>query len=70
MARKRFFGRRRRSPDLALMLSVQRRTIESLSGRLDLVQRDAEVALEALTEAESRIADLERSLVPGAPDIP
>jgi hypothetical protein len=54
-----FFGRRRRSPDLALMCSVQRRTIESLSGRLDLVQRDAEMALEALTEAESRIADLE-----------
>ncbi len=59
MARKRLFRRRRGSVDLWLMLSVQRRTIEMLAGRLDLVQRDADAALEALTEAEGRIADLE-----------
>lgn len=55
--------RRRRdwtSPPLYVaMLAAQRRTIAALCGRLDLVQRDAEIALAALTEAEGRIADLE-----------
>lgn len=53
------FRRPRVRADLALMLSVQRRTIRSMAGRLDLVQRDADMALSALTDLESRVADLE-----------
>ena len=49
----------RRRTAIAQSVAAQRRTIAALCGRLDLVQRDAETALAALTEAESRIADLE-----------
>src|SRR5262249_36239059 len=42
-----------------LMLSVQRTTIASMAGRLDLVQRDAELALEAQTDRDARLLDLE-----------
>jgi len=41
------------------MIRQQRRALRAVCGRLDLVQRDAEMALVALTEAEARIADLE-----------
>lgn len=50
---------RRRQSTTAQTIAAQRRTIAALCGRLDLVQRDAETALAALTEAEGRIADLE-----------
>lgn len=53
-------------PLYVAMLAAQRRTIAALCGRLDLVQRDAEIALAALTEAEGRIADLEARVFAGA----
>jgi hypothetical protein len=51
---------RQRQPSLLeQIVRAQRSTIAALCERLDLVQRDAETALVALTEAEGRIADLE-----------
>ena len=56
---------RRRRTAIAQSVAAQRRTLAALCGRLDLVQRDAETALAALTEAESRIADLEARVFAG-----
>ena len=69
MRRRRPFGKLRAGRGyLEMRLNHQARAIAAIAGRLDLVQQDAEMALEALTEAESRIADLE-SRMDGARDI-
>lgn len=58
---------RRRRTTTAQTIAAQRRTLAALCGRLDLVQRDAETALAALTEAEGRIADLEARVFAATP---
>lgn len=59
--------RRRRQDVLELQVRAQRRTLAAVAGRLDLVQGDADRALEAQTDLESRVLDLEQRVFSLAP---
>jgi hypothetical protein len=53
---------RRRRPALEQVVGHQRRAIGAISARLDLVQADADRALEAQTDCDGRLLDLEDRL--------